>query len=72
MQIFTKWTAYDGLIGITERGEYFDMKLGIQLFKEVHCGAIYYRAISSKKRYSYNKANTTKKLEKKEITIIPF
>jgi hypothetical protein len=72
MAIFTTWLAYEGKIGITENGEYYDMGIGVKLIREVHCGAIYYRAISSKKRYSWSKANRTKLRKKVEIIEMPF
>jgi hypothetical protein len=49
MFIFTKYTAYNGLVGISEDGEVYDMKTNRKMKKEVHCGAIYFRSISSSK-----------------------
>ncbi len=70
--LFTKWMAYDGRVGITNDGEYYDLENNKKLVREVHCGAIYYRAIASKKRYSWNKCNKTKQLKSVEIIKLPF
>lgn len=72
MNIYTKWVAYNGKVGITEKGEYYDMSTTVQLHKEVHQGALYYRATSSKKRYSWKKCNKTKEAKKEIIIILPF
>ena len=63
MFTYTKWTSYNGEVGITEKGEYFDLKTGMKLHKEVHQGSIYYRRRTSTKRYSWRKCNETKKFE---------
>ncbi len=72
MTIYTKWIAYDGLVGVTENYEYYDLTNCKRLIKEVHQGSIYYRENGSKKRYSFKKINKTKKLEKIEIINLPF
>lgn len=72
MIIFTTWVSYGGKLGITNDGEYYDLEFGIKLNREVHCGAIYYRASTSKKRYSWSKANRTKLRKKVEIIEMPF
>ena len=72
MQIYTKWIAYNGIIGITENYEYYDLNTNKKLIKEVHQGSIYYRENGSKKRFSFNKINKTKQLKKIEIMNLPF
>ena len=70
--ILTKWIAYNGKVGITESGEYYDLKTGIRLNREYHNGAIYYRAFRSKTRYSWKKCNDTKVEKVVKIIEIPF
>lgn len=60
MFIFTKYTAYNGLVGISEDGEVYDMKTNRKMKKEVHCGAIYFRSISSSKSFHYQKLRKLK------------
>lgn len=72
MSIFTKWVCYGGKIGVTETGDYYELSTGVVLKKEVHAGALYYRAISSNKRYSWSKCNRTKVLKRIEIIELPF
>lgn len=72
MRIFTTWVSYSGKLGITNEGEYYDLQVGIKLNREIHCGAIYYRGASSKKRYSWAKANNTKVKKVVEIIEMPF
>lgn len=55
MQIYTTHVCYGGKIGVTLKGEYYDLKTGIRLNREYHNGAIYYRAFRSKTRYSWKK-----------------
>jgi len=61
MFIFTTHTAYNGLVGIVDDIEMYELNSSKKLHKEVHCGAIYFRAISSMKRYSLAKIENTKK-----------
>lgn len=70
--ILTKWIAYNGKVGITESGEYYDLETGIRLNREYHNGAIYYRAFRSKTRYSWKKCNDTKVKKVVKIIEIPF
>jgi hypothetical protein len=70
--IFTNWVCYDGKVGVTEAGDYFELCSGVLLKKEVHAGALYYRAVGSKKRYSWRKCNRTKILKRIEIIKLPF
>lgn len=70
--IFTTWISYNGLVGITKDGEYYELKTGLQMFKEVHQGSLYYRAFKSKKRYSWKKMNATKKKEVVQVMEMPF
>lgn len=72
MQIYTKWTSYNGEIGITANYDYYHIATAQQLTKEVHQGAIYYRGQSCSKRYSLKKINKTKKKEIVEIYKLPF
>ena len=72
MQIFTKWICYNGKVGVTENGEYFDIETGSIMNREVHAGAFYYRPRSSNKRFSYNKCNQSKILKRVEIIQFPF
>lgn len=72
MAIFTKWVCYNGKVGVTETGDYFELPEGIIMKKEVHAGALYYRANKSTKRYSWKKCNATKVLKKVEIIELPF
>lgn len=72
MQIFTKWVCYNGAIGITENGEYYELETGKIMKREVHAGALYYRCTSSNKRYSWSKCNSAKELKRIEINICPF
>lgn len=72
MDIFTKWLCYDGLVGVTESGEYYEINTGAIMNREVHAGAIYYRAFSSSKRYSWRKCNLTKIEKRLQIIQIPF
>jgi hypothetical protein len=72
MTIYTTWVCYNGKVGVTLKGEYYDLLTGKQMFKEVHQGAIHYRAFGSKKRYSWKKCNETKVKKEIEIIQIPF
>ena len=72
MFIFTTYTAYNGLVGIVESGEVYELKTSKKLHKEFHLGAIYYRAISSAKRYSLNKIEQTKTESRQPIKSIIF
>ncbi len=72
MNIYTTHVCYDGKIGVTAKGEYYDLDRGILLKREYHNGAIYYRAIGSKTRYSYNKCNQTKVKKSVQIINVPF
>ena len=72
MFIFTTHTAYNGLVGIVESGEVYEVKTSKKLHKEFHLGAIYYRAISSAKRYSQNKIEQTKTESRQPIKSIIF
>jgi hypothetical protein len=72
MDIYTTWVSYNGLVGITKDGDYYELNTGLQMFKEVHQGSLYYRAFKSKKRYSYKKCNETKILKAVKIIEIPF
>jgi hypothetical protein len=70
--IFTTWISYNGLIGVTKDGEYYELKTGKKLNREYHNGALYYRANKSKKRYSWNKINIMKKEEVVQVMVMPF
>jgi len=72
MFIFTTHTAYNGLVGIVESGEVYEVKTSKKLYKEFHLGAIYYRAISGTKRYSQNKIEQTKTESRQPIKSIIF
>jgi hypothetical protein len=72
MNIYTTYVCYDGKIGVTLNGEYYDLERGVLLKREYHNGAIYYRAIGSKKRYSWKKCNETKVEKVVEIIVVPF
>jgi len=72
MFIFTTHTAYNGEIGVVESSEVYEVKTSKKLHKEVHCGALYYRAISGKKRYSSNKIEQTKVSQRVPIRSIIF
>jgi len=72
MEIWTKWIAYNGEIGITENGEFYEISTGTQLKREYHNGQIKYRKFASQKRYSWIKLNQTKKIKSVEIIHIPF
>ena len=72
MTIWTKWVAYNGEIGVTESGEFFEISTGTQLNREYHNGQIKYRKFGSEKRYSWRKLNKTKKLKSVEIIEMPF
>ena len=72
MFIFTTHTAYNGLVGIVESGEVYELKTSKKLHKEFHLGAIYYRAISGTKRYSQNKIEQTKNVSRQPIKSIIF
>ena len=72
MFIFTTHTAYNGLVGIVESGEVYELKTSKKLHKEFHLGAIYYREISSAKRYSLNKIEQTKTASRQPIKSIIF
>lgn len=72
MLVFTKYTAYNGLVGIVESGEIYEVKTSRKLHKEFHLGAIYYRAISSTKRYSKIKIDQTKIESRQPIKSIIF
>jgi hypothetical protein len=72
MFIFTTHTAYNGEIGVVESGEVYEVKTSKKLHKEVHCGAIYYRSISGKKRYSEKKIEQTKVNQRVPIRSIVF
>jgi hypothetical protein len=72
MFIFTKYTAYNGLVGISEDGEVYDMKTNRKMKKEVHCGAIYFRSISSSKKFSLSKIEKTKIESRQQIKSIIF
>lgn len=60
MIIYTKWTCYGGEIGVTAKGEYYNLSSGVKLNREYHQVAIYYRARASTKRYSWSKCNRTR------------
>jgi hypothetical protein len=72
MVIYTKWVSYNGIIGITIEGNYYEIKTGKKMFREYHNGSLYYRIVGSNKRYSYKKCNETKELKKIEIIELPF
>jgi hypothetical protein len=72
MQIYTTHVCYDGRIGVTAKGEYYELPTGTLLMRECHQGAIYYRAFKSKKRYSWKKCNETKLTKVVEIINMPF
>ena len=72
MIIYTTHICYDGGIGVTSSGEYYELERGILLNREYHNGAIYYRANGSKKRYSWKKCNETKISKRVQIIIMPF
>lgn len=72
MHIYTKWVCYSGEIGITDKGEFFELSTGKQLLRCEHQGSVYYRSYGSKKRYSYKKCNETKELKRVEIILCPF
>jgi hypothetical protein len=72
MYIFTTHLCYDGKIGVTGNGEYYDLETGKRLNREYHNGAIYYRCIGSKKRYSWKKCNDTKIAKSVKIIEMPF
>lgn len=63
MEIYTKWVCYDGQVGVTESGVYYEISTGIKMKREYYQSAIYYRARSSTKRYSWLKCNRTKSLK---------
>ena len=70
--IFTKWVCYNGKVGVTETGEYYEIESCKLLTIEHHAGALYYRTKSSNKRYSWAKCNRTKVLKRIEIIDMPF
>lgn len=70
--IVTRWVCYMGMVGVTRSGEYYELSSGKLMEQEVHCGALYYRAIGSKRRYSWKKCNDTKGLKEIEILQLPF
>jgi hypothetical protein len=72
MNIYTTHVCYDSDIGVTFDGKYYELNRGILLKREYHNGAIYYRAIGSKKRYSWKKCNETKVKKIVEIIVVPF
>lgn len=72
MVILTKWVCYDGKVGVTSNGEYYELSTGKKLNKEYYSGSISFRAIGSNKRYSYKKCNKTKIQEEIEILETPF
>ena len=72
MLIFTTWTCYNGEVGVTLDGEYYEIGTGKKLHQEYHKGALYYRANGSKKRYSWKKCNETKIEKQVEIIQLPF
>ena len=72
MDILTKWVCFNGLVGITKDGNYYDLSSGKLLNKEYYAGALSYRAVGSKKRYSYKKCNETKTLKEVKIIEMPF
>lgn len=72
MIVYTKWVAYNGLVGVTKNYEYYELSTGKILTKEVHQGSIYYRAHKESKRYSFNKINKSKILQIIEIIKLPF
>ena len=72
MQVYTTHVCYNGKIGVTSEGEYYDLETGIRLNREYHNGAIYYRAFRSKTRYSWKKCNDTKVEKVVEIIQMPF
>lgn len=72
MVILTKWVCYDGKVGVTSNGEYYEISTGKKLNKEYYAGAISFRSIGSNKRYSYKKCNKTKIQKEIEILQTPF
>ena len=72
MAIFTKWICYKGAVGVTDDGDYYDLLSGKIMNKEIHAGALYYRAVKSAKRYSWRKCNNSKVLKCMEIIKLPF
>ena len=72
MNIFTTHLCYEGKIGVTGNGEYYDLESGLRLNREYHNGAIYYRAYKSKTRYSWKKCNDTKFRKVVKILEMPF
>jgi hypothetical protein len=72
MTIYTTHICYDGKIGVTSNGEYYELETGTKLKREYHNGAIYYRAIGSKTRYSWKKCNDTKIEKAVKIIEVPF
>ena len=72
MRIYTTWMAYNGEVGITHSGDYYEMSTGKQMQRCEHQGSLYYRVLGSKKRYSYRKCNKTKIKQRVEVVIMPF
>jgi hypothetical protein len=72
MQIYTTHICYEGKVGVTSKGEYYELSTATLLVREYHQGAIYYRAFKGKKRYSWKKCNETKQPKVVEIIDMPF
>lgn len=72
MSILTEWVCFNGKVGVTSNGEYYDLSNFKKLHKEYYAGSISYRAVGSKIRYSWKKCNDTKVEKQVEIPLCPF